>query len=1120
MRLLPIAIICHLVLCTLGLQAQFTDSFDDGNFTENPPWTGNTDDFIVEANVLRLNAPEEAGERYLSTASAAINDAQWQFEVSMDFNPSGSNYCDVFLVMDAANPAAASGYFVRLGDTPDHVSLYRLDNGAETLLIEGASGTLNADPVLVGVRVSRTDAGEWTLERDVNLSGTFIAEGTATDNTHSQSTFFGLRCTYTATRSTLFFFDNFSVTGDPFTDTTPPALTSVEVLSATAIALNFSEPVQNIAAGQLAVDGGTEVGTVNLSVDNLSAEVGFVAPFTNGTTYNLELTGLTDLAGNEAELQEASFTYFVPETPDPGDVVFNEIMCDPTPLVGLPDLEWVELYNASSKFFDLAGWQYVNSETPVSLPAFVLGPGEYVVLTSSSGAAEMQVFGPTLPLSSFSALVNSGDSLTLLDADGNVLDGVVYDLSWYGDEAKEDGGYTLERINPLVPCATAQNWRASNHPEGGTPATTNSVFSLEGDTEPPAIVNAFYEDNLLQLALSEPLYQPNPAEITLASNPPLEVTGTVLLNGNQVVGVQLATEPDPGVSYTLSLSGAADCSGNAIDANNAISFSYAPPPVAGQVVINELLPDPTPTAGLPEAEFIELHNTLPVPASLGGFHINDLPLPAGTQIAADGFLVLTAVDNVPLFAPGTALATPEGLSTLYLTNGGRTIGLLSPEGDTLDAVSYNLSWYNDVAKADGGWSLERINPFEFCAGAGNWTAAVADSGGTPGATNSVFSLAPDTLAPRVVSLWAEDAQTLRINFSENLLPESLANLMATSSPALPFGQAAILHPGNAIEVPVGEPLTPGIIYALTLAGLTDCAGNVVSQLDALRFALPQAAAPGDVVINELLFDPPTGGNDFVELYNKSSKAISLQGWRLANNGGNNAGEGDLIAVDPVTLLPGEFLCITDNLPRLESDYPQAAGNRLWEADIPPFNTTGGEVALYDSLDALIDYFPYDPDLHFALLTETKGVSLERITPQDTATNRASWTSAAEAAGWATPGFENSQYAPPGTPAGDVSLRNTTLSPDNDGYEDVLQIDYRFNTPDYLITISVLDERGFTRRQLVRNESVGTAGTYAWDGLNDTGERVPVGLYLIVCEVFNPSGDTKLFKLPCVVAARL
>src|SRR5688572_11816243 len=112
-----------LFLPTQQMFAQTTDNFSDGNFTSNPSWTGETSRFIVSAGRLRLQAPEEAGEAYLSVPSQAVEDASWEFYVWLGFDPSSANYARVYLAATVPDlTGSLDGYFVMIGNTTDEVS--------------------------------------------------------------------------------------------------------------------------------------------------------------------------------------------------------------------------------------------------------------------------------------------------------------------------------------------------------------------------------------------------------------------------------------------------------------------------------------------------------------------------------------------------------------------------------------------------------------------------------------------------------------------------------------------------------------------------------------------------------------------------------------------------------------------------------------------------------------------------------------------------------------------------------------------------------------------------------------------------------------------------------------
>ncbi|RYF90379.1 MAG: hypothetical protein EOO03_03830, partial [Chitinophagaceae bacterium] len=189
---------CLLALVwSFASQAQFSDNFSDGNFTANPAWGGNTTDFIVNAaSQLQSNNTTPSSNFYLSTANTKATNAQWDFYCQFTFNTSGANYVDVYLTASASDltQASTTGYFVRIGNTDDEISLYRKDAGlAAVKIIDGLNATTNTSNNTIRIRVIRNAANQWTLSRDLTGTGSsYTSEGVATDGTYITSAFFGI----------------------------------------------------------------------------------------------------------------------------------------------------------------------------------------------------------------------------------------------------------------------------------------------------------------------------------------------------------------------------------------------------------------------------------------------------------------------------------------------------------------------------------------------------------------------------------------------------------------------------------------------------------------------------------------------------------------------------------------------------------------------------------------------------------------------------------------------------------------------------------------------------------------------------------------------------------------
>ena len=209
--------------------------------------------------------------------------------------------------------------------------------------------------------------------------------------------------------------------------------------------------------------------------------------------------------------------------------------------------------------------------------------------------------------------------------------------------------------------------------------------------------------------------------------------------------------------------------------------------------------------------------------------------------------------------------------------------------------------------------------------------------------------------------------------------------------------------------------------------------------------------------------------------------------------------------------------------QIQKVYPEALknpGGFVKMSDFPSLSNDEGIVTLCNQSMDILDQMVYTDDMHFALLSNTEGISLERISFNRPSRDKTNWHSAAETVGYATPAVLNSQYSEAVTDDGAVSVSPEIFSPDNSGYNDVLNISYTFDEPGFIANISIYDNNGRRIRQLVRNALLGTTGTYSWDGTTDEGEKATIGIYIIYFEVYNAAGDLKRYKKAAVLAQRM
>ncbi|MEA3451968.1 MAG: gliding motility-associated C-terminal domain-containing protein, partial [Bacteroidota bacterium] len=135
-------------------------------------------------------------------------------------------------------------------------------------------------------------------------------------------------------------------------------------------------------------------------------------------------------------------------------------------------------------------------------------------------------------------------------------------------------------------------------------------------------------------------------------------------------------------------------------------------------------------------------------------------------------------------------------------------------------------------------------------------------------------------------------------------------------------------------------------------------------------------------------------------------------------------------------------------------------------------------------------------------------------------DNANWHSASEDVGFATPAYENSQaLEETGEEDAEVYLEPLIFSPDHDGFEDFLTINYRFEKGGYTATIIIYDARGKQIRILQNNSLLATEGFFKWDGLTEEGSKLRPGIYIVYMKAFEPNGTIKVFKKVVTLASK-
>ncbi len=564
-------------------------------------------------------------------------------------------------------------------------------------------------------------------------------------------------------------------------------------------------------------------------------------------------------------------------------------------------------------------------------------------------------------------------------------------------------------------------------------------------------------------------------------------------------------------------------------------FSFFLVPLTAQIVdikqydiiINEIMEDPSldggGTLGLPEEEYVELYNRSDKTINLEGFVFTDgsnrLATFPAYQMLPNTYLTIGKTSADDLGAFGNFL----GLPNFPTLSSEEELVLKNEFGETIDVVKYTQDWYGSSSTASGGYALERLDPNNPCLGAINWQGATSFLGGTPSDQNSVINMVAD-LPLNLIDAYPLSSAQIKLSFDiavdlEHLL--DITNYTISNNEVMDI--ALIENNFKEIILELANPLILNQVEIITIAlALQDCLGQPITGQRTYPIALPMLPNSNDLIINEILFNAQTGGTDFIELFNRSEKTIDLNGLILANQALDNP-QIKAIAIQKL-IFPNDFIVLTESPSDIQNRYTVQDPNAIFNQDLPTFEDKEGHIQLYtnNGLETIfLDEFNYSDDFHTPLLNDENGVSLERINPNLPTQDAGNWHSAAAAVGYATPTSQNSQQIVTNTTSTTIfTLANTRISPDGDGFEDVLQINYVTPQAGYTATIHIYNANGQLVDKIAQNELLATEGSFKWEGVTSDGQKAPIGIYVLWIAYFNLEGTVERVKEAVVVAGKL
>jgi hypothetical protein len=732
--------------------AQIVESFNDGDFTNNPTWEGDLQHFeINNSEQLHLHW-NGADTSVLFTRNEMGEEVEWNFWIKLSFNTSANNYSRIYLIADTTNLNNMNGYFLQTGGADDSLRIMKQTGLSSCKTYTISSYTTGHSVNTLRFKITREQTGDWKVMIDSTGCNNFVTDGFFRDAFFITSGWFGIFCKYTSSNSTKFYFDDFYV-GPILIDTIPPELTGGGFISDREIHLSFSEPLNTESAKEAShyflLFEGHFPDSVSINSDQPSdVYLIFENPFPEGFRDTLEIQGIMDPAGNLMTEERLPLNNYHPK---PFDVVINEVLADPYPSVGLPEAEFIELYNKTTFSVSLKGWTLKYGSTVKRFPSVNIGPMEYLVITNDSNYQNTTAV--VLLFTSSTSLSNEGTTLVLKDSYDHIIHTVSYSPEWYASSYKSEGGWSLEMIDPGNPCGCEENWSESKNANGGTPGQINSVSKSNPDETSPIPERAYILDTQsLLVCFSEPLdsssllrqdcWSVMPAGVNPREVCPLgpEYRNVKLIFNNSFV---------KGDVYQLLFSCIfADCSGNSMDTTVVIRFAIPEQVKPGDIVINEILPDPHP-GGARFAEFlnrsekiIDLQAMVIASSDTGSDET-----PAWKLIMDNGYLMFPG-DYVVLtpdpaniteryYSPSPMLIQKMEEFPVFNNEEGSVTLARRDDGEIIDKMNYYQEMHYPLLTSTEGVSLERLNPDRSSMDGNNWYSASEAAGfATPGYLNS------------------------------------------------------------------------------------------------------------------------------------------------------------------------------------------------------------------------------------------------------------------------------------------------------------------------------------------------------------------------------------------------
>ncbi|MGC9944297.1 MAG: lamin tail domain-containing protein, partial [Verrucomicrobiota bacterium] len=330
------------------------------------------------------------------------------------------------------------------------------------------------------------------------------------------------------------------------------------------------------------------------------------------------------------------------------------------------------------------------------------------------------------------------------------------------------------------------------------------------------------------------------------------------------------------------------------------------------IAISEIMWKPAPRADGKNLEYLEIYNSNPWFQDISGYRLAcadmNYTFPAGTTISSNSFIVVAA-------APADIESVYGITNVMGPYNGSlkhsETLQLLDEQTNVLLTVPYADVYPWPVATAGTGHSLILSNPSY---GEGNpraWAISTF-AGGSPGSAdvypaspygnvviNEILPHSENPSVPQFIELYNHSSQSSDVSgciltddptTNKFVIPSGTvigpAGFVSFTQPQLGFmlnGGGETLYLIN----PDGRRILDAVQFGAQADGVSygrwpDGANDFYAFTTNTPGTNNSAIVIGDIVINELMYDPISGNDDdqYIELYNQGTNTVNLAGWQF------------------------------------------------------------------------------------------------------------------------------------------------------------------------------------------------------------------------------------------------